>query len=127
LSCSAPPKGYARWTLRLLEKKVVELEIVEAARDSTIGRVLKKRMARPVCKQLYRDRQWSVCFNVFGFGESSQPRWRFARSGPHNILGVERRFFNQVSRTPFDCQAISLSPPANIIGRSVCDHALIGQ
>jgi hypothetical protein len=42
LSCSAPPKGYARWTLRLLEKKVVELEIVEAASDSTIGRVLKK-------------------------------------------------------------------------------------
>jgi hypothetical protein len=32
----------ARWTLRLLEDKVVELGIVEAASDSTIGRVLKK-------------------------------------------------------------------------------------
>ena len=42
LSCSAPPEGYARWTLRLLEKKVVELAIVDAASDSTIGRVLKK-------------------------------------------------------------------------------------
>lgn len=42
LSCSNPPAGYARWSLRLLEKKVVELEIVEAASDSTIGRVLKK-------------------------------------------------------------------------------------
>jgi hypothetical protein len=42
LSCSKPPAGYARWSLRLLEKKVVELEIVEAASDSTIGRVLKK-------------------------------------------------------------------------------------
>ena len=27
LACSTPPKGYGRWTLRLLEKKVVELEI----------------------------------------------------------------------------------------------------
>jgi transposase len=42
LACSQPPQGYARWTLRLLEKKVVELDIVEAASDSTIGRVLKK-------------------------------------------------------------------------------------
>jgi hypothetical protein len=42
LACSAPPKGYARWSLRLLEQKVVELGIVERASDSTIGRVLKK-------------------------------------------------------------------------------------
>lgn len=42
LACSEPPAGCARWTLRLLEKKVVELDIVERASDSTIGRVLKK-------------------------------------------------------------------------------------
>lgn len=42
LTCSKPPAGYARWSLRLLENKVVELEIVDAASDSTIGRVLKK-------------------------------------------------------------------------------------
>ena len=42
LACSAPPKGYARWSLRLLEQKVVELGIVDRASDSTIGRVLKK-------------------------------------------------------------------------------------
>jgi transposase len=42
LACSAPPEGHVRWSLRLLEKHVVELGIVEAARDSTIGRVLKK-------------------------------------------------------------------------------------
>lgn len=42
LACSAPPEGYARWSLRLLEKRVVELGIVEAASDSTIHRVLKK-------------------------------------------------------------------------------------
>lgn len=42
LACSQPPEGHARWSLRLLEKRVVELGIVEAASDSTIGRVLKK-------------------------------------------------------------------------------------
>jgi transposase len=42
LACSKPPEGHSRWTLRLLEQKVVELGIVEAASDNTIGRVLKK-------------------------------------------------------------------------------------
>jgi transposase len=42
LACSQPPKGRARWTLRLLEDKVVELNIVDRASDSTIWRVLKK-------------------------------------------------------------------------------------
>jgi transposase len=42
LACSKPPKGRARWTLRLLENKVVELGIVDRASDSTIGRALKK-------------------------------------------------------------------------------------
>lgn len=42
LACSKPPKGRARWTLRLLENKVVELGIVDHASDSTIGRALKK-------------------------------------------------------------------------------------
>ena len=42
LACSTPPEGRARWTLRLLEDKVVELGIVGRASDNTIGRVLKK-------------------------------------------------------------------------------------
>ena len=42
LACSEPPKGRARWTLRLLEDKVVELNIVERVSDNTIGRTLKK-------------------------------------------------------------------------------------
>ena len=42
LACSKPPKGRARWTLRLLEHQVVELDIVDRASDSTIWRVLKK-------------------------------------------------------------------------------------
>lgn len=42
LACSAPPEGHAKWTLRLLEEKVVELDIVPSASDNTIGRTLKK-------------------------------------------------------------------------------------
>ena len=42
LACSKPPEGHARWSLRLLEKRVVALGIVEKASDSTIYRVLKK-------------------------------------------------------------------------------------
>src|ERR1700692_983895 len=48
LACSKPPKGRARWTLRLLEKKVVELKIVDRASDSTIGRTLKKTFSSPI-------------------------------------------------------------------------------
>jgi transposase len=42
LACSDPPEGRARWTLKLLESAVVELNIVDRASDNTIGRTLKK-------------------------------------------------------------------------------------
>jgi homeodomain-containing protein len=42
LACSTPPEGRARWTLQMLENKVVELRIVARASDNTIGRTLKK-------------------------------------------------------------------------------------
>ena len=54
LACSAPPEGHARWTLRLLEDKVVELGIVARASDNTIGRVLKKNTLQP-----HRKEQWT--------------------------------------------------------------------
>ncbi len=37
-----PPKGYANWALRLLARKVVELEIVESISHETVRRTLKK-------------------------------------------------------------------------------------
>ena len=37
-----PPEGYANWTLRLLARKVVELEIVPGVSRETIRRTLKK-------------------------------------------------------------------------------------
>ena len=42
LTLSPAPEGFTRWSLRLLEEKVVELHIVERASDNTIGRTLKK-------------------------------------------------------------------------------------
>lgn len=37
-----PPKGYANWTLRLLARKVVELEIADSISYETVRRTLKK-------------------------------------------------------------------------------------
>ena len=37
-----PPKGYANWSLRLLARKVVELEMVDSISHETVRRTLKK-------------------------------------------------------------------------------------
>jgi hypothetical protein len=37
-----PPKGYANWTLRLLARKVVALEIADSISYETVRRTLKK-------------------------------------------------------------------------------------
>ena len=60
LACSEPPEGYARWSLRLLEKRVVALGIVKAASDSTRGRVLKKS-TQTAPKPLLGDPSQSQC------------------------------------------------------------------
>jgi transposase len=42
LACSEPPAGYARWTLRLLAGRMVELEYTEGVSHETVRQVLKK-------------------------------------------------------------------------------------
>jgi transposase len=42
LTCSQAPSGQARWTLRLLAEKMVELEYIESLSHETVRRVLKK-------------------------------------------------------------------------------------
>lgn len=42
LACSEPPEGYARWSLRLLADKLVELELVDSISHVTVQEVLKK-------------------------------------------------------------------------------------
>ena len=68
LACSKPPEGFAKWTLRLLEESVVELNIVDRASDNTIGRTLKKTNSGPICKS-------SGCFRRTPMQRSS-PTWK---------------------------------------------------
>lgn len=42
LFCSDPPKGFARWSLRLLADKMVELKYVESITHVTARSILKK-------------------------------------------------------------------------------------
>jgi DNA-binding transcriptional ArsR family regulator len=42
MACSAPPDGQARWTLRLLQERMVALEIVECVSHETVRQTLKK-------------------------------------------------------------------------------------
>ena len=50
-----PPKGYANWTLRLLARKVLELEIVDSVSYETVRRTLKKTTVA----NLGRERRFS--------------------------------------------------------------------
>ena len=50
VACFKPPTGRGRWTLKLLEEAVVELNIVERASDNTIGRTLKKIRSSPTSR-----------------------------------------------------------------------------
>ena len=42
LACSEPPEGYARWSLRLLADKAVELEYCEHISHAEVRKILKK-------------------------------------------------------------------------------------
>lgn len=48
LRLGEPPKGYGKWTLRLLARKVVELEIADAISYQTVRRTLKKTACTPI-------------------------------------------------------------------------------
>lgn len=47
LCCSEPPKGYAKWSLRLLADKMVELKYVESISHITVRSILKKTNLNP--------------------------------------------------------------------------------
>ncbi len=42
IACSAPPEGNARWSLRLLADRAVELKIVESISHQSVRNILKK-------------------------------------------------------------------------------------
>src|SRR5947208_4530200 len=48
LACSEAPQGHARWTLRLLADKVVELGYCESISHEYVGQILKKTKFNPI-------------------------------------------------------------------------------
>ena len=42
LACSKPPEGRAKWSLRLLADRVIELDIVETISHVSVRNILKK-------------------------------------------------------------------------------------
>jgi len=47
LSCSKPPEGFLRWSLRLLADRAVELKYIDSISRETVRRVLKKTNLSP--------------------------------------------------------------------------------
>lgn len=55
LSCSEPPEGVAKWTLRLLASELVRLEVVESISPETVRQTLKKNALKP-----HLQAQWVI-------------------------------------------------------------------
>ena len=47
VSCSEPPEGFSRWSLRLLADRVVELEYIDSVSHETVRQILKKTKSSP--------------------------------------------------------------------------------
>jgi transposase len=52
IACSEPPKGFAKWSLRLLADKMVELNYVDSISHESVRGVLKKRIKAVESKRL---------------------------------------------------------------------------
>ena len=50
IACSTPPQGRAKWTLKLLGDRLVELDIVERISPQTVMRTLKKTSSSRTCE-----------------------------------------------------------------------------
>ena len=48
IACEKPPEGRAKWTLRLIAERAVELEVVDSLSPMSVQRVLKKRNSSPI-------------------------------------------------------------------------------
>ena len=55
ISCSAPPAGRTRWTLRLLADRLVQLHVVDSVSYETVRRTLKKNDLKP-----WRRKMWCI-------------------------------------------------------------------
>ncbi|RPI69800.1 MAG: IS630 family transposase [Geobacteraceae bacterium] len=55
LACSAPPDGYARWSLRLLADRVVQMKIIDSISHETVRQVLDENELKP-----WRREEWCI-------------------------------------------------------------------
>lgn len=53
LACAEPPKGYAKWTLRLLADRSVKLGYINSISHTQVGRILKKIEYKPLLKKCW--------------------------------------------------------------------------
>jgi transposase len=49
VACGKPPDGCARWTMRLLAGRLVELEVVESISHECVRQTLKKTRSSRIC------------------------------------------------------------------------------
>ena len=47
IACSVPPEGRSQWTLRLIQDRLIKLEIVDTISHMTVARELKKKKLSP--------------------------------------------------------------------------------
>ncbi len=52
IACSKPPEGFAKWSLRLIADKMVELQYIDSISHETVRTVLKKRIKTMEGKRL---------------------------------------------------------------------------
>ena len=52
LSCSEPPEGFSRWSLRMLADKVVELGYIDSISHEAVRGILKKMKLNPGKKKV---------------------------------------------------------------------------
>jgi len=55
LACSTPPKGYARWSLRLLADRVVQMKIIDSISHETVRQILDDNELKP-----WRREEWCI-------------------------------------------------------------------
>lgn len=55
VACSTPPEGYARWSLRLLAERVVQLKIIDSISHETVRHVLGDNELKP-----WRREEWCI-------------------------------------------------------------------
>lgn len=63
LSCGDPPEGFARWSLRLLADKMVELNYIDSISHEAVRRILKKKRTQTLAMQRMGDSsgaQWQL-------------------------------------------------------------------